>query len=71
LPVLALEFLKEPTKGLDDPGMLEIKDSLDSFIVFLGKVGYSLDVGAIELAEIIYFQYWIHKTLENVAAKLY
>jgi len=50
---------------VDDDGELEIKDSIDSFIVFLGKVGYSLKVGAIKRHEIIYFQYWIHKTIKN------
>lgn len=66
-----LQFLKDETDGLDDPGKLEIKESLDSFIVFLGKVGYSLYVGAIERNEIMYFQYWIYKTLDDEVVQDY
>lgn len=36
-----------------------------------GQITNRLDVGAIERAEIIYFQYWIHKTLENEAVQNY
>jgi hypothetical protein len=71
-----LPFLKNYKKDsgiihMDDPGELQVKESLDSFIVFLGKVGYSLSVGAIALNEIIYFQYWIGKTRTNKAITEY
>lgn len=59
------EILGKKQRVDDDDGEIEIRDSIDSFIVFLGKVGYSLKVGAIKRNEIIYFQYWIHKTIEN------
>jgi len=60
-----LIFLKNPKEYKDDEGEIEIKDSLDSFIVFLGTVGYSLQVGAIAANEVTYFQYWIHRTIDN------
>lgn len=57
------EFLVE--KRLDDPGALEIRNSFDSFIVFLGKIGYSLKVGAIKRSELVYFHYYIRKTIDT------
>lgn len=56
---------------IDDAGELQVKESLDSFIVFLGKVGYSLSIGALSLNEITYFQYYIGKTRTNVIVKDY
>jgi hypothetical protein len=44
---------------------------LDSFITFLGRIGYSLSVGAIAPNEIIYFQYWIGKTITNPTVTRY
>lgn len=33
---------------------LDIRDSFDNFLVFLGKIGYSLKVGAIKRHEILF-----------------
>jgi hypothetical protein len=64
-----LQFLKTFKKDsiyvIPNPDELKIKESLDSFIAFIGKVGYSLSVGAIAPNEIIYFQYWISKIISN------
>jgi hypothetical protein len=67
-----LPFLYHPEEEpITDPRMLEIKESLDSFIVFLGKVGYSLEVGAIQRNEIVYFYYWIGRTLKYTEVQDY
>jgi hypothetical protein len=55
----------------DDPGELEIRISFDNFIVFLGKIGYSLKVGSLKRHEIIYFQYYIRRTMKNEVVTSY
>lgn len=58
-----LEFLRDPTTRIEDPRKLEIKDSLDKFIVFLSQVGYFIKVGSIGRVEILYLKYWFDLTL--------
>jgi hypothetical protein len=66
------EILKNDNeKTFDDPGELEIRDSFDFFIVFLGKIGYSLKVGALKRHEILFFNYYIDKATKNNAVEQY
>jgi hypothetical protein len=58
-------------KSFNDPGELDIRDSFDNFIVFLGKIGYSLKVGAIKRHEILFFKYYIDKAKNNDAVERY
>jgi|SRR5215216_276525 len=44
-----------------EQGEKDIRDSFDSLIVFLGKIGYLLMVGAITRDETLYFRYYIQK----------
>jgi hypothetical protein len=60
-------ILRSPKKDttmdyVTDPAEIDIRNSFDSLIVFLGKIGYLLGVRAITLDETLYFQYYIHKT---------
>lgn len=54
-----------------NPEELAIRYSFDNFIVFLGKIGYSLKVGAIKRHEILFFKYYIDKAKENPAVEHY
>jgi len=51
-----------PMDYVANPAEIDIRNSFDSLIVFLGKIGYLLGEDAITLDETLYFQYYVYKT---------
>jgi hypothetical protein len=54
-----------------EKGEKDIRDSFDALIVFLGKIGYLLMVGAITQDETLYFRYYIQKIQNDRNVKEY
>ena len=47
------------------PAEIDIRNSFDALLVFLGKIGYMLMVGVITRNEALYFRYYIGKIEAN------
>jgi hypothetical protein len=54
-----------PFVPVTDPAEIDIRNSFDALIVFLGKIGYMLMVGVITRNEALYFRYYIGKIQDD------
>jgi hypothetical protein len=67
-----LRYIPPGTPGTEvEQGEKDIRDSFDALIVFLGKIGYLLMVGAITQDETVYFRYYMQKIQDDPNVREY
>jgi hypothetical protein len=58
-------------ESIEDPGEEVIRESFDALLEFFGKLEYLLELGLIKKNELLYFDYFLRKTLDNEAVRKY
>jgi len=68
-----LQFILRDHKKsrITDYGEMEIRESFDALLEFLGKVGYLLDRGILKKEEYVYFRDYVDVSLTNLAIMQY